>query len=522
MNEIDKDILKKCENIDKVKKDLNNIDKFESIYSDFKIKKTFRNFPKIIRDSEPSSIVLNEENDNDEQNFFDDINLTYFITGNPLFDSSKNSEKENSKNDKSKIAKSYIDINKDILSRKALENKIIINLENKKIENIIKEKQRRKKKILDIIENIKRNKFEKRKKSVIISKSKIYNTKYNNNKKYYQNEKKKNMKDIYNHLFGINEELSLCSEKRNQVKNTFQRLYNQGFYSKNKSQINILDNIQKIKKESKRENISKKSKEILGLNKTKNNKYDKNNIFKPIKTNMESTYREFQFRPTLNETSKKLVKNMEKSFTRITRSKSSKTIENKKRKISKEKYEKILKRINSLYSDGVEKIKNKNKSKSYLPSQDDSSNELNNKNNSMEILNNCLKICNPIKNSRNIYFNQIQWRKKILMNNEKKKKLNENEKCLECTFKPKINTKSIKYLFQKTAEEKLKTKSLRNNSKSTQEPLKNFNISSNRYFIIKNNKEKTNKINLKEKIKQKNINYSLIQRKSYHLEKFFS
>ena len=120
---------------------------------------------------------------------------------------------------------------------KALENKIIINLENKKIENIIKEKQRRKKKILDIIENIKRNKFEKRKKSVIISKSKIYNTKYINNKKYYQNEKKKNMKDIYDHLFGINEELSLCSEKRIQVKNTFQRLYNQGFYSKNKSQI---------------------------------------------------------------------------------------------------------------------------------------------------------------------------------------------------------------------------------------------------------------------------------------------
>ena len=52
---------------------------------------------------------------------------------------------------------------------------------------------------------------------------------------------KKNMKDIYDHLFGINEELSLCSEKRIQVKNTFQRLYNQGFYSKNKSQINILD-----------------------------------------------------------------------------------------------------------------------------------------------------------------------------------------------------------------------------------------------------------------------------------------
>ena len=43
---------------------------------------------------------------------------------------------------------------------------------------------------------------------------------------------------------------------------------------------------------------------------------------------MESTYTKFQFQPSLNETTKKLVKNMEKSFTRITRPKSKNPIPN--------------------------------------------------------------------------------------------------------------------------------------------------------------------------------------------------
>ena len=57
--------------------------------------------------------------------------------------------------------------------------------------------------------------------------------------------------------------------------------------------------------------------------------------------------------------------------------------------------------------------------------------------------------------------------------------------------------------------------------------LKNINISKNRYFIINNDysdrhKMKINKMSMKIKYKEKHMEYSLIQRKSYHLEKFFS
>ena len=74
---------------------------------------------------------------------------------------------------------------------------------------------------------------------------------------------------------------------------------------------------------------------------------------------MENCYIKFQFHPNISETSKQIVKNMEKSFTRITRPKTQTKIEYNKKKISKEKYQEILNRINFLYLEGVEKIKNK-------------------------------------------------------------------------------------------------------------------------------------------------------------------
>ena len=342
--------------------------------------------------------------------------------------------------------------------------------------------------------------------------------------------KKRSMKDIYQHLFGINDDISLSLTKKNEVKNTFQRLYNQGFYTKNKSQINILDNIHKIKNESKRENISKNSKKILGLSKAKNannkdKKYDKNNIFKKIKTNMENSYIKFQFHPNISETSKQIVKNMEKSFTRITRPKTQTKIEYNKKKISKEKYQEILNRINFLYLEGVEKIKKKKKLKSCPPSNDNTLES--NKIIPIESINNSLNIIKKHKSSRNLYNNQIQWKKRILLENEKKKKIKEKEENFGCTFKPKIITKSIKYLFQKTAEEKIKAKNKRSKVNNSMKSLKNINISKNRYFIINNDysdrhKMKINKMSMKIKYKEKHIEYSLIQRKSYHLEKFFS
>ena len=533
-DELEDDIIKKCENIDKAKQDLDNIQRFEEIYSDFKIRYMPENFPKIIRDSEPSSIILNEEhNILDDQNLFDENNLTYFARGHPLFDLSSNNEKDFSKISKEKIAKSYFDTNIDILNRKAIEMELLKSLEIKKGIARINERKKQRQKIHDIIENNKKNKLNKRRSITKVQFSKIYNVKYNNNKKHYMKNRKSNMIDIYQHLFGINEDISLSSEQRAKANNIFQRLYNQGFYTKNKSQINILNNINNIKKESKRKNISKASKEILGLNKAKeiknkDFKYDKNNIFKPIKTNMESSYTKFQFHPTINETSKKLVKNMEKSFTRITRPKSDTKIKYTKKKVSKEKYEKTLNRINSLYLNGVEKIRKKNKLKSCPPSNEPSIefNEKNSNENFSSLINNSKNY----KSSRNVYFRQIQWKKRVLLENEKKKKIKENEKSLECTFKPTIIKKSIKYLFQKSSEEKkedLRNKN-RGNSKtsSLNVSLKKIPISKNRYFIVNKEKDKnnmkTNIIKWREQYKDKKIKYSLNQRKSYHLDKFFS
>ena len=532
MDEAEEDIKKKCESIDKAKEDFNNIERFEEIYSNFKIQNMPQNYPKIIRDSEPSSIILNEEHDfNEDQNYYNDKNLTYFISENSLFALSKNIEIDNSKNNNDKFAKSYIDLNKEILSKKALEMEIRKSLENKKeLNNFINDKERKRKKIHDILEIIKKNKQNKKRASEKSYISKIYNVKYNNNKKDYEKMKKRSMKDIYQHLFGINDDISLSLTKKNEVKNTFQRLYNQGFYTKNKSQINILDNIHKIKNESKRENISKNSKKILGLSKAKNahnkdKKYDKNNIFKKIKTNMENSYIKFQFHPNISETSKQIVKNMEKSFTRITRPKTQTKIEYNKKKISKEKYQEILNRINFLYLEGVEKIKKKKKLKSCPPSNDNTLES--NKIIPIESINNSLNILKKHKSSRNLYNNQIQWKKRILLENEKKKKIKEKEENFGCTFKPKIITKSIKYLFQKTAEEKIKAKNKRSKVNNSMKSLKNINISKTRYFIINNDysdrhKMKINKMSVKIKYKEKHLEYSLIQRKSYHLEKFFS
>ena len=314
------------------------------------------------------------------------------------------------------------------------------------------------------------------------------------------------MKDINNYLFGINDEISLSSEKRVQSQNIFQRLYNHGFYLKNKSQINILSNIRQIKKDSKRKNISKRSKEILGLNNSKHIKYSKDNIFMPIKSNMKTTYFEFQFQPSINEKTKKLIKNMENSFTRTMKSKSKTFIEPIKKSISKEKYQKSLDRINFLYLDGVEKIKKK---KSCL--NDKNNDFLNNENFGINH-NDSLTNIRKDNSIMNIYYKQIQWKKRLMKQNELKKKSDETKKYLECTFKPDINIKSIKYLFQKTEEEKTRTK---NNKDISQ----NSNINDENNFM---NKRIRNKMNFMEKYNDKKIEYSLNQRKSYNLENFFS
>ena len=129
MNEKRKEIIKKCENIDKIKQDLNSIEKFDEIYSDFKIKNIGHNYPKIINDYEFSSIILNEEfNLSDEKYFNKYNNLTFYNIENRNFYFSRNNVKENSKiNNANKLAKSY----SDILKRKKIELEFHKSIENK-------------------------------------------------------------------------------------------------------------------------------------------------------------------------------------------------------------------------------------------------------------------------------------------------------------------------------------------------------------------------------------------------------
>jgi hypothetical protein len=258
-----------------------------------------------------------------------------------------------------------------------------------------------------------------RKKS-IKSKEKIDKQRIDNKDKVKIKEKK-GMKDIYKHLYGItdNNSISINLEKKYNNKIAYERLYNQGFYSKNKSQVNILENINKIKKDSNYNNILEKSKNILGLNGGKKiKKYDKNNIYKPIKLNIKNKSTELSFRPELNEGTLRLTKKMEEPFIRLTRPKYKTKVKTPKKIYSKkEDYEKCIKRINSLYLEGVEKLKKKKlKMKSCTPTLTPnhlSRSSLEEKRKDAKDINkvNINLKSDIIKNSRNIYYKQIQWKK---------------------------------------------------------------------------------------------------------------
>ena len=453
------EVIKKCEDIDKGKEELSLIEQFDQIYSNFMIAKRTPRIPKIIKDEELSPILNNNDEEIllDEQNLYDD-NYANMILRKPSLKLNKksndisdtennNTEKDNKEN---KLIRNIIESSKELLSKKIIEdeikslnrmktnknknnnndiydkrkeegkdNKIEINNINDDIE---KRKNEKKIRIQNIIEKMKKNKEKNRKSKEIISKSNKKNiVKNNKSKKNYRDKERKSMKDIYKHLYGIEDDsnISINIDKKYNIKNAHERLYNQGFYSKNKSQINILENINKIKKDSNHYNISQKSKQILGLNKkgSKYNKniyikYDKNNIYKPIKTCNKVKNIELSFRPEINENTIRIVEKMESSFIRITKPKMEIKVQTPKKIFTKkEDYEKCIKRINYLYLDGVEKTKKK-KLKSCPPTEINDGKDLEIK-----------KLSNKIKNtSRNTYYNQIQWKKKIIFENIKKKK----------------------------------------------------------------------------------------------------
>jgi hypothetical protein len=355
-----------------------------------------------------------------------------------------------------------------------------------------------------------------------------------NDKKKYSNKEKKVIKK-YKCINGdIDNDISLNLEKKYDIKNAYERLYNQGFYSKNKSQINILDNISQIKKNCNHTKILNKSKELLGLSKKnkKDIKYFKYNIYKPIKQNIKNMNIKLSFHPEINEKTKRIVENMEESFIRLKKHKTKININTPKKKIPKGNFEEIKKRINFLYLDGVEKIKKKRELKSCPPTEI-SDNEI-----QIKKMNNINSNLNSNNISRNIYSKQIEWKKRVIFDNIKKKKIYDYYNNYECTFRPNIIKRNISKLFKKQlSDTDIIIKKNKNINYYDSKPKKEFNISKERFFIINNDDIKkcnNNKIYLyyqknrniandkRDLYNEKNIKLGLIKRKLYNLEKFFS
>ena len=527
MNE---EIIKKCEGIDKEKEDLSIIEKFDKIYSNFMVSNNSPKIPKIINDQELTKINI-------DQIFLDENNC---CNNNNLINIDNNKIQYPELNENNIIEcnhnnKTINELDKELINKKILEN------DNKEINTIntnanIKDSVNNHCNDKNIIERIKNNKKRQKKsegKKYMIKK----NNKKNNNdndKKKYSNKEKKSIKK-YKCINGdIDNNISLNSEKKYDIKNAYERLYNQGFYSKNKSQINILDNISQIKKNCNHTKILNKSKELLGLSKKnkKDIKYFKYNIYKPIKQNIKNMNIKLSFHPEINEKTKRIVENMEESFIRLTKPKTKINIKTPKKKIPKGNFEEIKKRINFLYLDGVEKIKKKRELKSCPPTEI-SDNEI-----QINKMNNINSNLNSNNISRNIYSKQIEWKKKVIFDNIEKKKIYDYYNNYECTFRPYIIKRNISKLFKKQlSDTDIIIKKNKNINYYDSKPKKEFNISKERFFIINNDDIKkcnNNKIYLyyqknrnlandkRDLYNEKNIKLGLIKRKLYNLEKFFS
>ena len=502
------------------------IEKFDKIYSNHMNAKLT---PKIPKDEKPSTTISINEGEylNINEKNIDYKNLTNYITRKSSseinIDSKELDFDSQDDNKKNQIIKSIIKSSKELLSKKILEkefnNKTKIKEDNESIiieDDINNENDKQINELKDIKLNL--------------------NKLYQNKDKY----KDKEMKYIYKRLYKLSNNGNSFRETKFDINNPYERLYNQGFYTKNKSQINILHNMDKIKKISNQKNFSKYSQVLLtkkkGKSNNKNNKIpkcDKNNINKPKKSKANIKNIDLSFHPKINGNSIKMAKKMEDSFIRLTKPKYKEIIETpKKTSVNKEDYDKNVKRINSLYLDGVEKLQKKSKLNSCSPIQTKNiSDETENKSNIKSNKNN---------KNRNMYYKQMQWKKRIMFENMKRKQENEYIENYECSFRPQIIKKNISQLFKKEMfdESEMSLKKNRSYFDIYFGPKqREFNISKKRFFIINiddinkyNNKtflcnhknKKEEKRENRYKYNQHNIKLSLIQRKLYNLDKFFS
>ena len=548
------EIKKRCEAINKSKEDSSILEKFEQIYSNFMISKRTPKNPKIIRNEEPSEILKSKDDIIfNEQNLIDK-NLSNIIRK-PTFDSKKHvffkeetkkDEETNIKCNKKKQLIKKLMSSKEPITKRIIKNDINrinsishIGKKEEKKSFFITEKNddlRNKKKLTQmVIEKMKKNKQRKNTHEKT-NPAKVYK---NKSKSKYKHKERKSMKDIDKNSYGFfDNDITLKEEKKSEIKKAYEILFNQGFYTKKQSQVNLLDNIDKNKKENNRIILSKKSKELQSFNKIKDNiksptnNYDNNNIYKPINSNKKHKNDELSFRPELNEKTIKFTEKLEDLGT--TRSKfKAKAVTPKKIYVKKGECNRCLKRTNSLYLDGVGKIAKKRKLSICSPTSfsDESDFDLSKVKKRFNST-----MLRSTKNSRNTYYKQIQLKKKLILENIKRKKIYNDYDKSQCNFKPQKLKRNLKSLFKKhLSETDIKTKKKKSIDSYLNPKKIDFNIFQKGNPFI-NNDDDINKSNInnnriclfyqKDKYnecdKSNKIEISMIQRKLSNLEKFFS
>ena len=342
------------------------------------------------------------------------------------------------------------------------------------------------------------------------------------------NESKKYKSSIsYNNFIKSNND-SNCTFMNNNYNlnldenSVYDRLYNQGFYIKNKKIIKRIRSEENFKMEMKNSKIHT-YKNITDIYKNKsNNKNRHNKTINYLKS-------EETFKPNINKNSIRIMKNLKKSkLNKVNDVNSNHSFNNdsnlvhihKNNNISKEyinliKYNNNLKykngnikvkktnsqRIINLYKKGVEHYKKIQNDYNIKKEKDFKENykTLKNNNDDFKIIYN-YKIKN--KNDK-VYQKNIKWKREIIIRNQKKKEIEENKEINE--------NKSIINLPGKDSYEKLKNK--RNIIYKEKEKINSY------VLLNKKNQANTKYINGNEIKKKKNKNDSL-KNKNIQKEKY--
>ena len=325
-------------------------------------------------------------------------------------------------------------------------------------------------------------------------KTRIYNTRNKNiNKMIY---KASSFNDFLNNSNKINNKLIYYNYNLNSRENNiYDRLYNYGFYIKNKIIINKLRKKDELSKSMNNIKMNSKSKNYLinKINKNKNSKIDKN---KRIKQNKSFNYiKEETFKPKINKNSIKIARKIRKN---------------------KNELDKKNKSLSTSFYDEKNKIDNVNNNTSYeyinlFKYKNNLKNEKKLKKKSRQRLINLYK--KGVEHYKRIQSEYSLKKKKDYKENYKTLKNNNDDFQIKYTFKSK-NKKNITYEKNMKWKERVKEKMDKNRQKEVKieisEVRKELNLPGKKYYD-----RLKNAIDIIYEPKEKINSYALMKKKSF-------